>query len=61
MGLRKLSVTPGAIPELKNLCRSLTVAECQAVAAHALTMENARDVKSYLKEEVRKYVRDVTE
>ena len=48
MGLRQFSVTPGAIPEVKNICRSVTIAECEAVAARALTMENARDVKSYL-------------
>ncbi len=51
MGLRRFSVTPSAIPEVKNLCRSVTIAECEAVAARVMTMENARDVKSYLKEE----------
>ena len=46
---------------MKNLCRSVTIAECQAVAARVMTMENARDVKSYLKEEVKKYVREISE
>ena len=36
---------------------SVTMAECEAVAERALAMENARDVKSYLKEEVKKHVR----
>ena len=61
MGLRQFSVTPSAIPEVKSICRSVTIPECQAVAARVMGMENARDVKSYLKEEVRKYVREITE
>lgn len=61
MGLRRLSVTPGAIPEIKNICRQVTLAECEAVAARVMTMENARDVKSYLKEELKKRVKDIVE
>jgi phosphoenolpyruvate-protein phosphotransferase (PTS system enzyme I) len=61
MGLRQFSVTPSAIPEVKNVCRSVTIPECQAVAERALKMENARDVKSYLKEELRKHVSEITE
>ena len=61
MGLRRFSVTPSAIPEVKNLCRRVTIPECQTVAERVMTMENARDVKSYLKEEVKKYVEEVTE
>jgi phosphotransferase system enzyme I (PtsI) len=54
LGLRQMSVTPGAIPEIKRVCRSLTIPQCEAVATRALTLENARDVKSYLKEELKK-------
>ncbi|MCE5267463.1 MAG: phosphoenolpyruvate--protein phosphotransferase [Planctomycetaceae bacterium] len=61
MGLRQLSVTPSAIPEVKSLCRSVTIPECQAVAQRVMGMEHARDVKNYLKEEVKKYVREITE
>ena len=32
----------------------MTIAQCEAVAARAMTMENARDVKSYLQEELKK-------
>jgi phosphoenolpyruvate-protein phosphotransferase (PTS system enzyme I) len=55
MGLRRFSVSPSVIPEIKNICRSVTIAECEAVAARVMMMENARDVKSYLKEELRKH------
>ena len=33
LGLRQLSVTPGALPEIKKVCRSVTMAQCEAVAA----------------------------
>lgn len=59
MGLRRFSVTPSAIPEVKNICRNVTIAECQAIAARVMGMENARDVKSYLKEEVKKRVQEL--
>jgi phosphotransferase system enzyme I (PtsI) len=54
MGLRSLSVTPGAIPEIKQVCRRVTIASCERIAERALELENARDVKTYLKEELTK-------
>jgi len=56
LGLRQLSVTPSAIPEIKQVCRSVSIEQCEAVAAHAMTLENARDIKSFLKEELKKVV-----
>lgn len=52
MGLRQMSVAPAAIPEIKKVVRSVSVAQCEAVAKKVMPMENARDVKSYLKEEL---------
>jgi phosphotransferase system enzyme I (PtsI) len=60
MGLRQLSVTPAAIPEIKKLCRSVTIEQCEAVYAHAMSLENARDIKNYLKEELKKYLPEVS-
>jgi len=54
LGLRRFSVAPSAIPEIKKVCRAVTVEQCEAVARRALTMENARDIKTYLKEELKK-------
>jgi len=54
LGLRQMSVTPSAIPEIKKICRSVTIEQCQAVAGRAMSLENARDIKSYLKEELKK-------
>jgi phosphotransferase system enzyme I (PtsI) len=52
IGLRSLSVTPAAIPEIKQVCRRILLPNCQRVAARALELESARDVKMYLKEEL---------
>jgi phosphotransferase system enzyme I (PtsI) len=54
MGLRQLSVPPSVIPEIKRVCRSVTIGDCEAVADYALTLENARDVTSYLRGELKK-------
>jgi phosphotransferase system enzyme I (PtsI) len=54
MGLRSLSVTPTAIPEIKQVCRRVSLENCQRIAERALQLENARDVKTYLKEELSK-------
>ena len=61
LGLRRLSVTPSAIPEIKNVCRSVTLEQCRAVADRAVSMENARDIKGYLKEELKKRVPELAE
>src|SRR5688572_26382636 len=54
MGLRSMSVTPAAIPEIKQVCRKVSLEDCQRVAKRALQLESARDVKTYLKEELSK-------
>jgi phosphotransferase system enzyme I (PtsI) len=56
MGLRQFSVTPAAIPEIKKICRSVTIPQCEAVAERALAMEHARDIKSFLRGELKKQV-----
>ncbi len=56
LGLRQLSVTPSVLPEIKKVCRSVTIDECENVARRALSMENARDIKNFLKKELKKHV-----
>lgn len=60
LGLRSFSVTPSAIPELKNVCRRLTIPDCEMVAQKAMTMENARDITAYLRGELKKRVPDAS-
>jgi len=59
MGLRQLSVTPHNIPEVKKLVRSVTTEEAARVAREALTLESARDVTNYLREQTRRLVPEV--
>jgi phosphotransferase system enzyme I (PtsI) len=54
LGLRQLGVTSSAIPEVKRLIRVTNIAQCEAIAQRALVMENARDVKALLREELKK-------
>jgi len=56
LGLRRFSVTPAVMPEIKNVCRHVTIEQCKAVAARVMEMENARDIKNYIKEELKKRV-----
>jgi phosphotransferase system enzyme I (PtsI) len=56
LGLRGLSVPPSAIPEVKKVCRSVSIPQCEAVAQRALNMESAREIDAYLREELRKVV-----
>lgn len=54
LGLRSLSVPPSAIPEIKKICRSVTVAQCEVIAKRALSMDNAREIDNFLREELKK-------
>ncbi len=54
MGLRRFSVTPSSIPEIKQVCRTVAIPQCRQVAERALTLENARNIQNYLREELKK-------
>ena len=48
LGLRNLSVTPHSIPRLKEVVRNISIPEAERIAAHACTLDLARDVEHYL-------------
>ncbi|MEM7312231.1 MAG: phosphoenolpyruvate--protein phosphotransferase, partial [Planctomycetota bacterium] len=54
LGLRTLSVPPVAIPEIKKVCRSVTLDDCRRVARGAMERESALEIRTFLKEELRK-------
>jgi phosphotransferase system enzyme I (PtsI) len=54
LGLRSFSATPAAIPEVKRVCRSITIEQCEQVARRVRSLDNARDIRIYLKEELSK-------
>jgi phosphotransferase system enzyme I (PtsI) len=56
LGLRQFSVVPSAIPEIKNILRHITLPQCRAVVARVASMENARDIGFFLREELKRRV-----
>ena len=52
LGLRSLSATTTSVPEVKRVCRSVTIEQCEKVAEMAMSLESARDVKTYLRDEL---------
>ncbi len=48
LGLRQLSATPHALSRLKEVIRNISIPEAERIAAHALTLDLARDVEHYL-------------
>ncbi|MCS6841648.1 MAG: phosphoenolpyruvate--protein phosphotransferase [Roseiflexus sp.] len=49
LGIQKLSMSPGAIPQVKELIRRLTLAEARQWASQALTMESAEAVRRFIR------------
>ncbi len=56
LGLRNFSAVPSAVPEIKNICHHVTIAQCREVAGRVMAMENARDISNYLREDLKRYV-----
>jgi phosphotransferase system enzyme I (PtsI) len=54
LGLRQLSATPRKIPEIKRVIRHLKITEAQRIAETALGMDSARQVSSYLRDQLRR-------
>ncbi len=54
LGIRAVSVTPHAIPEIKEIICSLALSQAEEIARHALQLELARDVESYLRGELKR-------
>jgi phosphotransferase system enzyme I (PtsI) len=59
MGIKRLSVTPHAIPELKEVIRSIDMRQAREIAAHALSLDLARDVENHLRGELKKICPDL--
>ena len=48
MGLRTFSLTPGYIPRVRRLLRSLTLRRARTLAAQCLRLETAEEVEALL-------------
>ncbi|HSQ58600.1 MAG TPA: phosphoenolpyruvate--protein phosphotransferase [Gemmata sp.] len=54
LGLRQLSATPRKIPEIKRVIRVLSIAEAERLAETAMNLETARQVGSFLRDQLRR-------
>ena len=54
LGLRTFSVPPVAVPEIKRVCRSVTIAQCEQLAQRAMAMDDAEEISTLLHEELGK-------
>ncbi len=56
MGVRSMSLPPNALPKVKKAIRSVSLQQCEKIAARAMTLEAARDIDLYLLERLGKFV-----
>ena len=59
LGLRTLSMAAGHIPVIKNIIRSVTMADAERVKRRVLSFETEREVLNYLRDETRKVWGDI--
>jgi phosphotransferase system enzyme I (PtsI) len=59
LGVRQVSVTPQTVPQVKMVVRAVSIERAEQMASHALELETARDVESYLRAELQKICPDV--
>ena len=52
LGLRSLSMPPGAMRDIKRVCSSLDMLRCREIAFRALRTDNAGDIQSLLQREL---------
>ena len=56
MGLRRFSVSPIVIPEIKKIIRSITLDEAKKVSDNVLLLGSAKEIDQYLKDYTKKVI-----
>jgi phosphotransferase system enzyme I (PtsI) len=56
LGLRSLSITPPAIPEIKKIIRSVSIDQCRRVARRVAGFDSDREIHNYLRDELSRVV-----
>jgi len=54
LGIRTISLAPPMIPEIKQIIRSVTIAECNSLAREVLTMHSERQISNFLRDATRR-------
>lgn len=61
LGLRRLSVNPSSVPEIKEVIRHISVPQAEEIAQHVLAnFDVARDIETYLRGELKRICPDLT-
>lgn len=56
LGLRSFSVPPSSLLAIKQLCRSVELRQCEALAERVMKLDNAAEVADCLRQELERYV-----
>jgi len=59
LGLRRFSITPPAIPEIKKIIRSVKIEDCKKVARKVATFDSDREVLNYLRDQIGRVMPEV--
>ncbi|MDB5338453.1 MAG: ptsI [Planctomycetaceae bacterium] len=60
MGMRRLSVNPSSVPEIKEVIRHISVPQAEEIAQYALAnFDVARDIETYLRGELKRICPDL--
>jgi phosphotransferase system enzyme I (PtsI) len=54
LGLRRLSLPPHGIPEIKQVCRSVSIPQCEALATQVLALDSAEEIDHLLLQELKR-------
>ncbi|MBL6707113.1 MAG: phosphoenolpyruvate--protein phosphotransferase [Planctomycetaceae bacterium] len=58
LGIRNVSVTPSSVPEVKDVVRNFSINDAEQIAKHALSLDVARDVEHFLRNELNRLCPD---
>jgi len=58
LGLERFSMSPGLIPEVKEVVRAISQAEAKSLAEECMAMESGRRVWARVEEATRRYLPD---
>lgn len=56
LGVRTLSVTPGSVPSIKRLVRSISMDRCERLAKKAISFDSDTEVSMYVRARLRKEI-----
>lgn len=59
LGLRSVSCAPSSVNRVKQICRHITIKECEEFARRAVRMSSARDIMDYVRNKLRRIAPEI--